>query len=195
VEYIVAGPGTQRGLGMHWQEVYDDELVLASIRRRARNHVVALVVCVCVSGIAAATLLSTVWPSPLVAFVLILTWSACGLYAIRRYDRLSRVVWCVRLSATAVTGFNYDRRKTRLTWPTIDVVEIGEAGLELQSGTRGLIIPVDFPDFSALSHRILELCEPYGVPVFVHGRPWQELDVYKVFPFLAENRASSEADA
>jgi hypothetical protein len=180
---------------MRWQEVYDDELVLTSIRKRARNHVLVLVGFFVISGTSAATVLSSVWPSPAVALGLILVWSAAGLWAVHRYDRLSRVVWCVKVTATGITGFNYDRRKTRLNWPALDLVEISDIGIELRSGSAGLIVPVDFPDFSTLSHRILELTEPYGIPVFVHGKPWQDLDVYEVFPFLAENRTSSEADS
>ena len=56
-------------------------------------------------------------------------------------------------------------------------------------------IPHLFPDFAPLSHSVVYYAELNGVPVFIDGQPWQDLDVYQLFPFLADDPSTDAPGA
>jgi hypothetical protein len=174
-----------------WYEVFDYEQVQQSTRERVRRTILVLVV-----GLA-----GTLTVAPLI--VLQLSGALLGLsivaaigggfvlVASRRLLSLRRVVWCVKLSVHRIVGYDYARRKTVLPWPDVERVDVDESGL-LIVGHPGdgrpppvLRIPVAFPDYPRLSHRVVEYAEAHGVPICIDGRPWQLVNLVALYPFMA----------
>lgn len=174
-----------------WYEVFDNEQVQFETRKRVARLAGALTVLVAAT-LGLAPVLAHVLSSALLAIGLAgglllgtLVWSS------RAFMRLRSVMWCVKLSVHRVVGYDYARRKAVLPWTEVERIELDDEGLliigaprEARPG-RMLRIPYLFPDFSRLSHRVVEYAEAHGLPVCVDGRPWQFLDVTTVYPFMA----------
>ena len=104
-----------------------------------------------------------------------------------RLRRLRRVVWCVKLSDREVVGYDYARRRMRIDWIDAERLELGEHGLAVVGPSPCVLeVPHLFPEFATLSHRMVRYAEFYEIPIFVGGQPWQQLDVYHLYPFLTE---------
>ena len=175
-----------------WYEVFDNEQVQLDTRQRVGRLVVALV-----AGIALGA-----GSVPVLAFYLGSPWLAIGiggaaligaaLAASRSFLRLRSVVWCVKLSVHRIVGYDYARRKATIPWTRVERIELDRGGLVIAEAPhegipgRVLRIPHLFPDFAALSHRVVEYAEAHGLPVCVNGRPWQFLDVAALYPFMAD---------
>ncbi len=182
-----------------WYEVFDNEQVQFDTRRRVGRLAGVLVVgCGAVVGL--APLLALWLPSPwLVAGLAGVALAGMFAWASRSFLRLRSVVWCVKLSVHRVVGYDYARRKTVLPWTEVERVEVDGAGLSLvaapKQGRPGCVLRVPhlFPDFARLSHRAVEYAEAHGLPICVHGRPWQLLDVATLYPFLNDPAAARSA--
>ena len=174
-----------------WYEVFDNEQVQFDTRQRVARLVVVL----------AASLALVVGFVPVLAFYLPSTLLALGLgggvllgvavWASQVFLRLRSVVWCVKLSVHRIVGYDYARRKSTIPWTRVERVDLDAQGLVLSEAPhegipgRVLRIPHLFPDYAALSHRVVEYAEAHGLPVCVNGRPWQFLDLPTIYPFMA----------
>ena len=172
----------------YWYEVFDNEEVQLLTRRQVGQ----------LSGVAVATIVLTLSVLALAhagavslapaALVIVAAWLATVRWIASRLRRLRRVVWCVKISDRAIVGYDYTRQKTALDWTKVERVELAGRGLRVFGPPPcSFEIPHLFPDFAELSHRVLFYAEFYDVPVFIDGQPLQELDVYALYPFLAEN--------
>lgn len=179
----------------HWYEVFDNEDVQFLTRRRAAT---LLALTMTLAGLTAMLLATTRAGavSPWLAGGLITSsWLTLAVVAVRRLQRLRRVVWCIKLSDRHLVGYDYTRRKTCLEWSCVQRLELTRKGLLIiGADARHLEIPHLFPEYATLSHRIVHYAERYEVPVLVDGKPWTELDVYALFPFL-ETNVSGEGPA
>jgi len=183
-----------------WYEVFDNEQVQLDTRQRVGRLVVALV-----AGIALGA-----GSVPVLAFYLGSPWLALGVggaallgaavAASRAFLRLRSVVWCVKLSVHRIVGYDYARRKATIPWTRVERIELDRGGLVIAEAPhegipgRVLRIPHLFPDFAALSHRVVEYAEAHGLPVCVNGRPWQFLDVAALYPFMADCEIAGSVD-
>ena len=180
----------------HWFEVFDNEQVQFLTRQQVAM-LTAMVVGTTAFTISVLALGHVqLIPMPLALVLLFTAWLGTIRYLSTRLRRLRRVVWCVKISDRCVVGYDYTRRKTTMDWLDVARVELTSDGLVL-AGTGELFfeVPHLFPDFAELSHRIVHYAESYGVPVFINGQPWQQLDVYDCFPFLKENASPDRPDA
>lgn len=123
--------------------------------------------------------------------------SAAALLTIRRLVRLRRCVWCVQLTPRCVRFLLVDGRERETAWRQARRVELDADGLHVV-GVDGTgrehrdTVPGDMPAFPALGHRAVSLAEAHGCPVCIDGRPWQFLDLERLYPFL---RAEAAGDA
>jgi len=175
-----------------WYEVYDNEEVQLRTRRRVSRIIIGVVI-----GI--VFLLSTIpiimsveaVPAAVVGLSVLLIVGVLAI-ASRELLRLRRVVWCLKLSVHRVVGYDYARRKTVLPWVEVERIDVNPGGLMIvgrpAKGRSGpmIQIPIAFPDYAQLSHRVVEYAEAHGVPVCVDGRPWQLLDLSTLYPFMAD---------
>jgi hypothetical protein len=181
----------------HWYEVFDDEQVQLQTRQQVRRVVIGLVIVLSALAVAGPLIVAGT-PDPAIALggLAIAALVSIALTS-RRLMRLQRVMWCVKLSVHRIVGFDYARRKIVLPWCEVERVEVDREGLLVvgMPGPQGqgpvLQIPSQYPDFHALSHRTVEYAEAHGIPICVDGRPWQLLDIAKLYPFL-ERPAAAE---
>lgn len=173
-----------------WYEVFDNSEV-QYVTRRQVAMVTGLLASMLVLALCAAiyTRAHDV-PLAVVGGALLGLWAMLIFGCLVRLRRLRRVMWCVKLSDREVVGYDYARRKVRVDWIDAVRVELNAHGLAVV-GTAGcrLEVPHLFPDFATLSHRIVQYAEFYDVPVYVGGQPWQQVDVFELFPFLEEGMA------
>lgn len=171
-------------------EVFDADEVQFNTRQKVTR----------LSGVVAAAVVLTVLtvgmsqsdavPLPVVGAAVFGIWLTAVWWISRRLRRLRRVVWCVKLSDSHVMGYDYARRTVSLEWRHVQRVEITDADLRIVgSSACSIHIPSIFPAFAALSHQAVEHAEQHGVPVHLHGQPYEDLDVYVLFPTLAEDLA------
>lgn len=112
-----------------------------------------------------------------------------------RHYALSRTVWCVKVMAESVIGYDCARRKTVLPWHEVQQIDLsGETLWIIQSSYHAVGISTSFDDFSTLSHQILQHAEPHGVTICIEGRPLDELDVYALCPFLTNEPPTDAAE-
>ncbi len=175
-----------------WYEVFDNSEVQYVTRRRVALVSGTTTALLALAFAAALYAYAHGAPDAVVATVLGSLWTVVVAGGVVRLRRLRRVVWCVKLSDREVVGYDYARRKLRIDWIDAERVELTEHGLAVVGPPPcTLEIPHLFPDFATLSHRIVHYAELYEVPVFVGDRPWQQLDVYDLYPFL-DAHASEE---
>ena len=177
----------------HWYEVFDNEEVQLHARKQA-THLTAFVaaaVLVTLFGIALGS--EGLVPMPAIGGLLIITWLGTVHWMARRMRRLRRVVWCIKLSEDRIVGYDYTRRKAVMDWSRVQHIDLKSDGLLIVGDELfAFEIPHLFPDFAELSHRVVHYAELNGVSVSIDGQPWQELDVFQLFPFLA-NDPSADA--
>lgn len=170
-----------------WYEVYDNVDVQLMTRKRAAamTGVVALVIMFSIAVLAVG--MEGSLPLPAALGLITVGWVVFSGWCIHRTRRLRRLVWCVKLSDREIVGYDYERRKSSIGWLDVDRIDIRDAALVIVGrGDVHLEIAHLFPDFAELSHRIMRYGDHYSIPVFIDGRPWQQLDVYDVYPFLAD---------
>jgi hypothetical protein len=172
-----------------WYEVFDDERGLRAARIGIGRRAVVFALGGVLLGMSAFVL--PVSGGEQVALgaglftVAAAAWLVAGLRDIR--DR----VWCTKISARRVIGYDLTQQRVAISWPDVDCVEIDRRGLlvrgrdESGSACRLRIAP-SFPDYTDLSHRFVDYAELHARPLYLDGRPWQLLDLHAVFPFLGE---------
>lgn len=176
-----------------WYDVYDNVEVQRMTRKRAASAT-GIAMAVPMVSIAALAL-GIDGPVPIWMGVGAAAgmWAAFGYWIIRKRQRLRRVVWCVKLSKDEVIGYDYARRRITFAWSDVERLEIGGCGLTIVGPHPDLLeITHLFPEFAQVSHRVMHYADRYNVPVFVDGKPWQQIDVYRVFPFLSEDASSPQ---
>jgi hypothetical protein len=174
----------------NWFEVYDsDEVLLVTRKKLAKLYAVVMPVSLLML-MAVLFVIARPLPIFLLGGVILAAIVTLNLWMVRQIHQLRQVVWCVKLSDRRVAGYNYARQHTELDWTWVRRVELTSQSI-LLIGKLGqtLEVPHRFADFSSLSHRIVEYAEFYGVPVYVDGRPWDELDVHSVYPFIEGDEA------
>lgn len=171
----------------YWYEVFDNEQVQFATRKQAATitAVVAATVGLTVAGVA---LLSSATVHPVIMVVSLMTmWMLTINWTYRKFQHLRRVMWCVKISDRRIVGYDYTRRQTVLDWMQVQSVDLMDTGLVVTGpDNQSIEITHLFPDFAELSHRVVFYADIYDIPVFVDGLPWQNIDVYDVFPFLAD---------
>lgn len=172
----------------NWYEVFDNEEVQRHARTQATHLTVVTALTVVITLIVATLGYEAYLSFPTVGILLAATWLFSVRWVAQRMRRLRRLVWCIKLSEERIVGYDYTRRKAVMTWDRVERVDLSDQGL-LLAGPNGSAfeIPHLFPDFPELSHRIVHYAEMNGIPVYIEGLPWQELNVYRLFPFLTEN--------
>lgn len=183
-----------------WYEVFDNEQVQLETRQRVGRLVVALVAGIAL-GAGSVPVLAFYLGSPLLALGIGgIALIGAAVAASRAFLRLRSVVWCVKLSVHRIVGYDYARRKATIPWTRVERIELDRRGLVIAEAPhegipgRVLCIPHLFPDFAALSHRVVEYAEAHGLPVCVNGRPWQFLDVAALYPFMAACEIAGSVD-
>ena len=174
-----------------WYEVYDNVQVhLLTRKQAAKMTATATVVLIFAIGCMAFGLEGTL-PFLVAAPVGV---SALVLFAWRstkQLRRLRRIVWCIKLCDREIVGYDYARRKVVIAWSSAERIEVGDRSLVVVGPkSDSLEIAHLFPDFSEVSHRIAHYAESHRVPLFILGKPWQQLDLYDVYPFLSEDTSS-----
>ena len=180
----------------HWYEVFDNEEVQLHARKQATHLTAYAAAAALVTLIGVALGVEGVLPMTAVGGLLILTWLGTVHWMTRRMRRLRRVVWCLKLSEDRLVGYDYTRRKAIMDWHRVQRVDLTRNGLLIVGPELfAFEIPHLFPDFAELSHRVVYYAELNGVPVSIDGQPWQDLDVFQLFPFLADDPASDAPGA
>ncbi len=175
----------------HWYEVYDSDEVLLVTRRQFIWLCMFSVVLAFVFALGMLFVVGRPTPMYGLASVLIMIGGVGTVYLIRQFNQLRQVVWCVKLSDRRIEGYNYVRQRMRMDWTCIRRIELTRKSVQVIGNLgRTLDVVHRFPDFVALSHRIVEYAEFYEIPVMIEGRPWQELDVHMVYPFIEGDEAS-----
>lgn len=181
---------------MSWYDVYDNVEIQLVTRRKA-----AALTAITVVALAGALLLAVVGFTGRLPFfpVLLVSMSAGGGFLwwfTRRLGRLRRIVWCVKLSREEIVGYDYARRRRALAWRKVERVEIGDSGLAIVGPqTLQLEIAHIFREFPQVSHRITRYADRYGIPIFINGKPWQHINVYELYPFLADDSSPRRGSA
>lgn len=175
----------------YWYEVFDNEHVQLTTRKQAAMLTISVVSVVAISVVCFVAMYAGHIPVPAGALLLSVTWMFTFKWSFDRLQRLRRVMWCIKISDRRIVGYDYARRQTILDWTKISRVELVGTGLILtEKDDHSLEIPHLFPEFAELSHRVVHYAEFYNIPVFLDGQPWQNIDVYDIFPFLLDGASS-----
>jgi hypothetical protein len=175
----------------HWYEVFDNDRVQLLTRKQATRLVRYLVAAFVVTGGIIAVGLNYKPIFLLIIVSVLVAWFVAFWWITSRLRLLRRVVWCVKISDRKVEAYDYTRKKITLDWTEVQRIEITKEGLIMTGPDYcAFEIPQLFTDFAALSHRIIFCAELYDVPIYVDGQSWQSIDVYELYPFLAEGTSS-----
>lgn len=128
-------------------------------------------------------------PMAAVAWILAGSWLLGVGITARRLRHVRRTVWCVKVAGDALVGYDHARRKTRLEWTVIHHINLtDEALVVVKSPHCCFRIATTFPEYAALSHRIVQYANRHGITVCIDGRPWHQFDVYALYPFLTTGK-------
>lgn len=168
--------------------IYDEEGVQLRTRRRMTRLAWAL------AGTAFCTLLIVIlWQQQVIGggMTVLLTlglWLAAGHVLYTRMHRLQQVAWCIKFSDDFLIGYDYARRPRKIKWKDVERVEIQDDYLHIQTAqTFDLFVPASFSQFGALSHELVDYAFRHGIPLFINGVDFEELDVYEIYPFLQDD--------
>ena len=115
---------------------------------------------------------------PVIGLALVLP----GTYVAWSVADIARIVWCIKLSDRHLVGYDFARRRRVFDWTTLDRIDLAAKGLRLvRHDGAELEVPHLFPDFAALSHRIVAYAEFYGIPVCIDAQPWQDADLRALY--------------
>lgn len=175
-----------------WYEIYDNVEVQLQTRKRAGRT----------TGVASVALLLSAGLVALGIEGSLPVWLAIGFggatgggftyWCVRRLRRLRRLVWCLKISDEEIVGYDYARRQIAVRWSDVERIDVGDGGLVVWD-RQGVSLEIAhlFPDFPDVSHQVMKFAGRRDVEVLINGKPWQEINVFDVFPFLVED-ASSE---
>lgn len=170
-----------------WYEVYDNVNVQLMTRKRAAAMTGAVTLAIMFSIMVLAFGLEGSLPLISAVGLIVSAWGGFAWWSLRRRQRLRRLVWCVKISDREIVGYDYARRKSALPWLDVDRIDVRDDALVVV-GCEDVCLEIAhlFPEFAELSHRIMSYGDRHSIPVFIDGRPWQQLNVYEVYPFLIE---------
>ncbi len=174
-----------------WYEVYDNQDVLLATRQRVGRLTTGYGIASIAVAAVAPLLIVHVPHGPWIAVGVAGVLLAAGLVVLQALRELRAVAWCVKLSFHHLLG-DFGRRRTTMPWTSVARVEVDDDGLVVvgsddNGAPQRLRIPSAFPRFAHLSHRVVEYAEAHHRPIFVDGRPWQHLDLYRIYPFLRDS--------
>lgn len=178
---------------MAWYDVYDN----VEVQRITRNQAASLTATVTVLLVVTVATLALGIDGPVpawVAFVAVVSaWGSFAFWWTRRRARLRRIVWCVKMSASEIAGYDYARRRITIAWRDVERLELGDGSLTIV-GPQSEVLEIThlFPEFPQVSHRVMYYAEGHDAAVYVDGRPWQQIDVYRLYPFLLEDASSTQ---
>ena len=158
------------------------------MRRHARGWVVAYAFA---AGaiVSLAPLLALRFPASWVVPALgALALSGLGALVLLRLRRLRRAVCSVAISPFSVAVVDYGGRTRRLRFARLDHVEIGSEGIRLverDTARAVIVVPGTFPAYTDLGHRLLDIAERYGFPIWVDGVDVMDLDLAGLYPTAA----------
>lgn len=176
---------------MSWYDVYDNVEIQLITRKQAA--VVTGLAAVVLAVALLCLVLGAMGRLPFVPSFLaaVVASSSFAWWLMRRIRRLRRIVWCVKLSREEVVGYDYARHRRAIPWRKVERIELGDDGLTVVGPQPfELQIAHVFREFPQVSHRVIHYADRYGIPVFVNGKPWQHINIYDVFPFLADDTSS-----
>ncbi len=112
-----------------------------------------------------------------------------SLLLLRRIRRLHRVVWYLRVMEDGIIAYDYTRQKWVIPWIDMLAMNVTDQGLMVltRTGNRRLYIPSAFPDYHVLSHALVAGAESRGIPIWIRGKPLEELDLHTLYPFLTSD--------
>lgn len=169
-----------------WYEVYDNVDVQLLTRKRAAAMTAAVALAIMLSLALLALGLAGSFPLQAAVGLVAIGWCGFTWWCVHRRRRLRSLAWCVKISDRDIVGYDYARQKSALTWIDVERIDVRSTGLIVYGrGDVQLEIAHLFPNFPELSHRIIGYGEHHRIPVFVDGIPWQQLDLYDVYPFLS----------
>lgn len=175
-----------------WYEVYDNVDVQLLTRKRAAAMTGAVALAIMLSAALLALGLSGFFPLQAALGTVAIGWTGFVWWCVHRRRRLRSLAWCVKISDVDIVGYDYARRKSSLSWNDVERIDVRSTGLVVYGRSDvQLEIAHLFPQFPELSHRIIAYGEQHRIPVFVDGVPWQQLDVYDVYPFLSSVAAGA----
>lgn len=176
---------------MSWYDVYDNVEIQLITRRQAAAVMVIAAIVLASSLLLLALGIAGRFPLALSLLTAAAAGGGFSWWLVRRIRRLRRIVWCVKLSREEVVGYDYARRRRSISWRQVERIDLGDGSLTIV-GPHPLSLEIThhFREFAQVSHRIIYYADHFGIPVFVNGKPWQHLDVYDVFPFLADDTSS-----
>lgn len=170
-----------------WFEVFDNEEVQLSTRRKVMALSALVVLAIGVTIISVAATMAGQMTGVGAFFLITGVWLTTTIWCGNRLKKLRRVAWCLKVSSDAVVAYDYARRKTVIPWSAVTRIDWTDHSL-LISGQPpcSIEIPEMFTDFAALSHSMYERAGQANVAVFVDGQPLHVLDVYRLYPFLRD---------
>jgi hypothetical protein len=178
---------------MAWYDVYDNVEVQRITRNQAASTTAIVAALMAVSIAALALGIHGPVPAWTALAAAALTWGSFGYWSIRRRARLRRIVWCVKLSEDEVVGYDYSRRRITIAWRDVERLDVGDGSLTIMGPhAEYLEITHLFPEFPQVSHRVMFYAGRHDAAVYVDGRPWQQIDVYRLFPFILEDASSTQ---
>ncbi len=168
-----------------WIEIYDNEQVQWHLRQQVTNRAASIVASISVAVLAwSIAALHVVAYRPLLIGVAVgalglAAWTAMGIL------RLRNRVWCIKMSPHMVMGYDYRRRPASVSWSEVARVNVTGDSIALVCD-HGIVmeLPGLFPDFSHVSHRILDLAELHRIPIHVNGRSLLDTDILVFLPEL-----------
>ncbi len=168
-----------------WIEIYDNEQVQWHLRQQVTNRAASIVASISVGVLAwSVAALHVVAYRPLLILVAVgafslAAWTAIGIV------RLRNRVWCIKMSPHMVMGYDYRRSPATVSWSEVSRVNVTSDSIALVCD-HGVVmeLPGLFPDFSHVSHRILDLAELHRIPIHVNGRSLLDTDILELLPEL-----------
>ena len=168
-------------------DVFDAEEVQYETRQKVTRLLGIVLAAVVLTVLGALLAYGRAASLPVVGGGVFAVWLATIWWVSRQMRQLRRVVWCIKLSRRRLVGYDYARRTIKLDWAQVQRVEVSDDDLRIVGSRHCSIdVPSVFPQFAALSHHAVFHAEAHGVPVHLHGQPFDDLDVRVLFPFLEE---------
>lgn len=173
---------------MPWYDVYDNVEVQLLTRRLAAGSTAIVTIGLMLICAVVAFAIDGQLPASAAAGTVLMTCVVLGYWIYARIQRLRRIVWCIKFSRKHVVGYDYARRRILIPWKEVQRIELGDDSLTIV-GKHPLALTVThhFADYPQVSHRVVHYADRFEIPLFVNGTPWQQLDIYDVFPFLSDD--------
>jgi hypothetical protein len=114
------------------------------------------------------------------------------LYLGYRIYRLSQVVWYIKVTPDQLEGYDYARRKIRISWTDIARIDITAHALTvISTDGRFITLPSNFSEFSTVGHLLFDAAREKEIRVCIDGRAWDALSIYALFPFLEDDQRAA----